>query len=162
MTPTTRRLLTIGGGAAVFCVAALMILFGLSGNRLFFHDPSMVVAGEVDVSKAFRLGGLVEPDSWTRDADGLVHRFRITDCRASVAVEYRGLLPDLFVEGQGAVAKGRLDVETGIMIADEVLARHDEAYTPKEVEQSLSDVAPKGEYAALIANGCAMAEDPRA
>ena len=160
MSPTLRRLLTIGGGAAVFCGAALMILFGLSGNRLFFHDPSMVVAGEFDLSKAFRLGGLVEPNSWTRDADGLVHRFRITDCLASVAVEYRGLLPDLFIEGQGAVARGKIDPETGVMIANEVLARHDEAYTPKEVEDSLSNVAPKGEYAALIANGCDTVEEP--
>jgi len=160
MSPTVRRLLTIGGGAAVFCAAALMILFGLTGNRLFFNDPSMVVAGEVDFSKAFRLGGLVAPNSWTRDDDGLVHRFYITDCLASVAVEYRGLLPDLFVEGQGAVARGRYDPITGVMVADEVLARHDEAYTPREVEDALSDVAPKGEYAALIANGCGVAEKP--
>lgn len=159
MTPLVRRLLTIGGGAGLVCASVMMIVFGLSGNRLFFYDPSMVISTQVDLSRPFRLGGLVEPGSLSSSEDGLVHRFRVTDCDASVVVTYRGLLPDLFVEGQGAVARGSYDSGGQLFIADEVLARHDEAYTPVEVEEALSDISPKGEYAELLANGCPALQD---
>lgn len=138
MTPRRRRrlllvgVLLIGLGAAV----ALM-LSAFRENLLYFYSPSEVLAGEVPAGARFRIGGLVEKGSVTRAGDNsLTLRFVLADCNGKLPVRYTGILPDLFREGQGIVAYGRLDGKDRF-IADEVLAKHDENYMPKEVADSL-------------------------
>ena len=118
---------------------AIAVGFGLNAfneNLMFFFSPSQVVAGEAPGDHPFRLGGMVVKGSVKRPGDDLLVRFDLTDFERVVSVEYQGILPDLFREGQGIVSKGRLR-EDGIFVADEVLAKHDENYMPPEVADSL-------------------------
>ncbi len=141
MTPKRKRRLAVvllvvfGVG-----VATLLALRGFEDNILFFLSPAQVAAGEAPNDRRFRIGGLVEAGSVARAADGLTVRFVLTDTNADIAVEYTGLLPNLFREGQGIVAHGRLRKD-GVFVADEVLARHDENYMAPEVHEALKRAA---------------------
>lgn len=137
MTPTRRRRLMLVGLLLLgLSAATALMLTAFSENLLYFYAPSEVAAGDVPPDTRFRVGGLVKSGSVSRAEDGLTVRFVLEDCTAGVPVRYKGILPDLFREGQGIVAYGRLD-EEGRFIADEVLAKHDENYMPKEVADSL-------------------------
>lgn len=117
-------------------VAVGFALNAFNENLMFFFSPSQVIAGEAPRDHAFRLGGMVVNGSVKRPGDDLLVRFDLTDFERVVTVEYTGILPDLFREGQGIVSKGKLR-EDGVFIADEVLAKHDENYMPPEVRDSL-------------------------
>jgi len=105
-------------------------------NLLYFYSPSSVINGEPPTSRSFRIGGLVVENSVSRDPESLVVSFVLTDTLAEVKVTYEGILPDLFKEGQGIVANGKLD-QDGVFVATEVLAKHDENYMPPEVAAAL-------------------------
>ena len=123
------------GGLAVLGVAVGIIGFTLKDTIMFFYSPSEVVEKKIKPQTRFRLGGLVEKGSVKRD-QGKTIRFNVTDNAESVRVSYTGTLPDLFREGQGVVTEGALD-NAGTFIADNVLAKHDENYMPKDVADSL-------------------------
>jgi cytochrome c-type biogenesis protein CcmE len=131
-----RRLMVLIMALSALGVAAALILNAFSDNLVFFHTPSDVQAGKAQPDRRFRLGGLVEPGSVVMAADRLSVAFRVTDGGTSVPVAYKGVLPDLFREGQGVVAEGRLD-RAGVFAASEILAKHDENYMPKEVADAL-------------------------
>ena len=135
MTRKQKRFAIIGGMGAVLAVAAALILTGLRDQIVFFRSPTEVMAGKVRPGDSFRLGGLVEKESVSREA-GQIVRFTITDGANAIKVVYTGLLPDLFREGQGVVTEGRLD-PGGTFVASTVLAKHDENYMPREVADSL-------------------------
>ena len=125
-----QRLVIASIAVAAVAGAVLLVLFALGGDSLsLFLQPSAVQAKEIEPGKRFRLGGLVATGSFTKAEDGLTYHFTITDCAADVPVTYRGLLPDLFREGQGVVTEGRLNAD-GTFVADTVLAKHDENYAP--------------------------------
>lgn len=137
MTPKrTQRLLLIAGLVVGVGTAATLAALAFRENMLFFFAPAQVQAGDAPVGRNFRLGGLVADGSVQRVGDGLTVDFTVTDGAASVPVRYTGLLPDLFREGQGVVALGRLDAD-GRFAAEEVLAKHDENYMPPEVAEAL-------------------------
>ena len=138
MTPRVRRTFFVLGILAGVSVAGVLALTAFRENVMFFFDPSQVVAGEVPAGQRFRLGGMVSEGSVQRTPGSLEVRFVVTDFRHEVPVRYTGVLPDLFREGQGVVAHGRLG-EDGVFIADEVLAKHDENYMPPEVARALKD-----------------------
>jgi cytochrome c-type biogenesis protein CcmE len=127
--PRTRRLGWIVGGLAALGVAAALVLNAFRSNLVFFFTPSQVVAHEAPQGRAFRIGGLVEAGSLTRDPNSLTVHFRVTDTAQTISVAYTGLLPDLFKEGKGVVAQGTLGPD-GAFHATEVLAKHDENYMP--------------------------------
>jgi cytochrome c-type biogenesis protein CcmE len=141
--PRRRRLLVgvalvvLGTGAA-----AALALRAFQENLLYFYSPSQVAAGEAPAGRAFRVGGLVAAGSFRRDAQSLVVSFALTDTLHSVDVVYDGVLPDLFREGQGVVANGRL-LADGRFRAEQVLAKHDENYMPPEVAESLAKAGVK-------------------
>ncbi len=135
MTRKRRRLILICICGGVLVVAVGLILNAMSGSIVFFRSPSEVAAQAVAPGTRFRLGGLVEAGSLRRGPDQTVD-FIITDTGSTVPVHYKGLLPDLFREGQGVVAEGRLE-PGGLFRADTVLAKHDEAYMPREVADAL-------------------------
>jgi cytochrome c-type biogenesis protein CcmE len=124
-------LMVIGVGIAV-----AFALNAFNQNLMFFYSPSEVIGGEAPRDHTFRLGGLVTDGSLNRQPDGLTVQFDVTDTLKNVKVQYTGILPDLFREGQGIVAHGRLR-DDGVFVADEVLAKHDENYMPPEVADSL-------------------------
>jgi cytochrome c-type biogenesis protein CcmE len=117
--------------------AAALALKAFRENLLYFYSPSQVVAGEAPVNRPFRIGGLVEEGSVARDPESLAVRFVLTDTLKGVEVTYTGVLPDLFREGQGIVANGRLTAD-GRFEASQVLAKHDENYMPPEVAEALT------------------------
>lgn len=124
-------LLVVGIGTAV-----ALALSAFQQNMLFFFDPSAIVAGEVPTDRTIRVGGLVTTGSVQRADDSLLVEFSVTDTRHAIPVRYEGILPDLFREGQGIIAIGRLQPD-GSFQAQEVLAKHDETYMPPEVADSL-------------------------
>ena len=123
-------------------VAVALATYALRQNINLFYDPSQIAAGEAPVDVRIRAGGMVEEDSVIRNPESLQVEFRVTDFTSSVLVEYTGILPDLFAEGQGVVAMGRLD-SNGRFVADQVLAKHDENYMPPEVHDALEKAASK-------------------
>jgi cytochrome c-type biogenesis protein CcmE len=127
--PRTRRLGWIIGGLAALGIAAGLVLNAFRSNLVFFFTPSQVAAHEAPQGRAFRIGGLVEAGSLTRDPNSLTVHFRVTDTAQTISVAYTGLLPDLFKEGKGVVAQGTLGPD-GAFHATEVLAKHDENYMP--------------------------------
>jgi cytochrome c-type biogenesis protein CcmE len=135
--PRHRRFMWIGAGVAVLGVAVALVLNVFQSNLVFFFTPSQIAANEVPKGRAFRVGGLVEEKSLTRAQDGLTVRFRITDTAQSVPVVYTGILPDLFKEGKGVVAQGRIEPD-GTFRASEVLAKHDENYMPPEAAEAVN------------------------
>ncbi len=138
MTRKRRRLVLISSGMIALSAAVALVLIAFEDNLVFFYSPSDLLAEKVPESRALRLGGLVEEDSVKRLADGLTVEFRVTDLANAVPVTYRGILPDLFREGQGVVAEGRFGAD-GVFVADEVLAKHDENYMPPEVAEALKE-----------------------
>ena len=135
MTRKQRRFAMIAGGVGVLAVAVLMVLFAMRDSIVFFNSPTDVAEKHIAPGARIRLGGLVAPGSVTR-GDALAVRFEVTDGNRAIAVTYQGILPDLFREGQGIVAEGALD-GAGVFKADNVLAKHDETYMPKEVADAL-------------------------
>ena len=132
-----RRALMIIAATGVLCLAVLLVLRALRDSVVFFHTPSEVIAQHIAAGQRIRLGGLVAAGSLRR-ADGTTVNFAITDGGATIPASYTGILPDLFREGQGVVAEGKLDA-TGRFLADTVLAKHDETYMPPEVARALKD-----------------------
>jgi cytochrome c-type biogenesis protein CcmE len=145
MTPRRRRLYWVLGILAGIAIAGSLALQAFRSNVMFFFDPTQVTAGEVKTGQRFRLGGMVVKGSLARQSGQLEVRFAVTDFKSTVPVRYSGVLPDLFREGAGVVAHGRLDAN-GVFVADEVLAKHDEKYMPPEVARSLK----KGESRAGV------------
>ena len=135
MSRKQRRLSLIGAAVAVLAVALALVLFALKDSIVFFNSPTELVEKQIKPGQRVRIGGLVKEGSVTRGSN-LAVRFEVTDGKSTVGVAYRGLLPDLFREGQGVVAEGALDAE-GIFEADSVLAKHDESYMPREVADAL-------------------------
>lgn len=136
MKPRHKRLMLAGivlGGAGL---AVALVLNAFNSNLVFFYSPSDVIAQQAPKDRTFRIGGLVEPGSVKRQADGVTVRFAVTDTAQVVPVEYRGILPDLFKEGKGVVAQGKLEGD-GIFRAQEVLAKHDENYMPPEAADAV-------------------------
>ena len=136
MTPKRRRLWMLVGSLCVLGVAATLVLYSLNDNLVFFYSPSQVAEKKPPPERRFRLGGLVVEGSVQKR--GQETRFRITDLKGELPVVYRGLLPDLFREGQGVIAEGSLGTD-GVFMAREVLAKHDENYMPPEVAKALKD-----------------------
>jgi len=132
-------------------IAAALVLKAFNRNLVFYFTPSQVAAKEAPLDRDFRLGGLVVVGSLTRDADGLTTRFTVTDTVLSIPVVYRGILPDLFKEGRGCVAQGKIGTD-GTFYAEQVLAKHDENYMPPgtvlkgdKVPGANSSIAPPGQ-----------------
>lgn len=138
MTPRRRRLALVCGILAGVAVAGVLALQAFRENVMFFFDPSQVAGGLAPAGERFRLGGMVTEGSVQRMPGSLEVRFVVTDFQHQVPVSYTGMLPDLFREGQGVVAHGKLDA-SGTFVADEVLAKHDEKYMPPEVARSLKN-----------------------
>jgi cytochrome c-type biogenesis protein CcmE len=136
MKPRHKRLALIAGGVASVALAAALVLNAFRSNLVFFFTPSQIAAGEAPGDRAFRIGGMVVAGSLKRQADGLTVHFTVTDTAKNVPVVYKGILPDLFREGKGVVAQGRLSAD-GVFRADEVLAKHDENYMPPEAAHAL-------------------------
>jgi cytochrome c-type biogenesis protein CcmE len=137
MKPRHQRMIAIAAGVALIAIAAALVLNAFQGNVVFFFSPSQVAAKEAPLEKTFRVGGMVEKGSLKRQADGLTVQFIVTDTAKSIPVSYTGILPDLFKEGKGVVAQGRLGAD-GVFRASEVLAKHDENYMPPEAAHALS------------------------
>jgi cytochrome c-type biogenesis protein CcmE len=138
MKPRHKRIGLVLLGLCSVVTAVGLALSAFNQNLMFFFTPSQVVAGEAPVARSFRVGGLVETGSLRRGADGLTAYFTITDTVHSVPIVYSGMLPDLFKEGRGCVAQGKVGSD-GVFHAELVLAKHDENYMPVEAAQSLED-----------------------
>ena len=147
MKPRTKRALAVVGGVATLAVVTALVLKAFQSNLVFVYSPTQVASAEAPKDRAFRVGGLVEEGSLQRLADGLTVTFRITDTAQTVPVTYTGLLPDLFQEGKGVVAQGRLGPD-GLFRAEQVLAKHDENYMPPEAADALAQ-AKKGQMPSL-------------
>jgi cytochrome c-type biogenesis protein CcmE len=135
MTRKQRRLALIGTSLAVLAVASALVLSALRDSIVFFNSPTDVAEKHPMPGIRMRIGGLVKPGSIER-GDNLLIRFAVTDGNTDIAVRYQGIVPDLFREGQGVVAEGKLDT-SGVFAADTVLAKHDERYMPREVVDAL-------------------------
>lgn len=142
MKARNKRLMFVVIGVAGLGIAATLVLNAFNSNMVFFFSPTQVKAKEAPQDRTFRLGGMVKEGSLMREDDGLTVHFDVTDNFETIKVTYKGILPDLFQEGQGVVAQGKLGGEGGFM-ATEVLAKHDESYMPPEVKDALE----KGEKA---------------
>jgi cytochrome c-type biogenesis protein CcmE len=138
MKPRTRRLVVIVAGLACVSGASALVLNALNSNVAFFFTPTQVSAGEAPQGRAFRVGGLVKEGSIQRNQ--MTVTFVMTDTAKDIPVSYTGILPDLFKEGKGAVAQGRLD-EQGRFVASEVLAKHDENYMPNEAQHAIDQAS---------------------
>ena len=135
MTRKQRRLFLIGGSGAVLVIALGLVLNAMSGSIVFFHSPTEVAQDQLAVGTRIRIGGLVQTGSVKR-GDNLNINFEVTDGKNAIPVHYQGIVPDLFREGQGVVAEGKIE-PNGTLNADTVLAKHDERYMPKEVVEAL-------------------------
>jgi cytochrome c-type biogenesis protein CcmE len=134
--PKRRRFYFVVVGMVLLGAAAGLALYAMNDTLVFFYSPSEVLAKQIPPGRTLRIGGLVETGSVASDADGATVHFRVTDTAKTVAVVYKGILPDLFREGQGVVAEGTMS-QDGVFVAAEVLAKHDEKYMPKEVVDAL-------------------------
>jgi cytochrome c-type biogenesis protein CcmE len=148
MKPRHKRIAIIAAGLGALGIAAALVLNAFQSNLVFFFSPSQVEANEAPRGKAFRIGGLVEAGSVKRQDDGLTVRFRVTDTAKTITVVYTGILPDLFKEGKGVVAQGRLGAD-GVFEATEVLAKHDENYMPPDAAHAIEQ-AQKAQKSAII------------
>lgn len=135
-----KKLLVIALGVTGIGIAAALILNAFKSNLVFFFSPTQVARGEAPTDRAFRIGGLVEAGSLKRDPDGLTVHFIVTDTAKSMPVVYKGILPDLFKEGKGVVAEGKLGAD-GVFTSTQVLAKHDENYMPPEAAHALEQAA---------------------
>jgi len=139
--PRHKRALIIVGALATLAIAAVLILNALNSNIALYVTPSEVAAGKAPKGQTFRIGGMVKDGSLKRDE--LVVHFIITDLVKEIPVSYKGILPDLFKEGKGAVVQGKLDPD-GQFVASEVLAKHDENYMPPEAKHALEQAQKNG------------------
>ena len=137
MKPRHRRLIYVALGLALLGATAALVLNAFRSNLVFFYSPTQVADKEAPLNKTFRLGGLVEQGSLKRLPDGVTVSFVVTDTGKSIPVRYKGILPDLFKEGKGVVAQGRLEAD-GVFQAREVLAKHDENYMPPEAAEAIA------------------------
>lgn len=140
MKPRHKKLTIIIASVAALGLSAALVLDAFQSNLVFFFSPTQVVANEAPQGKSFRIGGLVEKGSVKRQSDGVTVNFVVTDTAEFIPVVYTGILPDLFKEGKGVVAQGKLSSD-GIFRADEVLAKHDENYMPPEVAAALEQAS---------------------
>ena len=131
MKPKNQRLVLVSAALVAVLVAVLLAMWGLREKASYFYTPAEIAAGKAPQLKPIRLGGMVEKGSIRHDPDGVTIRFVVTDGRATTLVTYRGIVPDLFREGSGVVAEGR--VEKAAFVADTILAKHDERYMPPEL-----------------------------
>jgi len=131
MKPKNQRLALLVAAALAVLLAVLLAMWGLKDRASYFYTPAEIAAGKAQDGKAMRLGGMVERGSVERQRDGVTIRFTVTDGQARTPVTYRGIMPDLFREGSGAVAEGRM--QSGTFVADTILAKHDERYMPPEL-----------------------------
>jgi len=136
MKPRHKRIALIIAGLAILGIAVTLVLNAFRSNLVFFFTPTQVVAHEAPQGRNFRIGGLVEKGSVKRQPDGVTVRFVVTDTAKSVPVMFTGILPDLFKEGKGVVAQGKLGAD-GVFAASEVLAKHDENYMPPEAADAV-------------------------
>ena len=134
MKPRHKRIALIVGGLATLGIAATLVLSAFQSNLVFFFTPTQIAAGEAPKERAFRVGGLVKSGSLQRD--GITAHFIVTDTAKEIPVAYTGILPDLFREGKGVVAQGKLGAD-GKFVASEVLAKHDENYMPPEAKHAV-------------------------
>ncbi|MCA1941672.1 MAG: cytochrome c maturation protein CcmE [Caenispirillum bisanense] len=139
MTRKKRRLYFVGAGMLALFAGAALVLTAFQDNLVFFYSPSDLQTKQVSADQRFRLGGMVEEGTVEKQGDTV--RFKVTDYAASTPVTFTGLLPDLFREGQGVVAEGRIGAD-GVFVATEVLAKHDENYMPPEVADALARQDP--------------------
>jgi len=140
MKPRHKKITVIALSVSALTIAAVLVLDAFQSNLVFFFSPSQVAAKEAPIGKNFRIGGLVEEGSLKREGDGTTMKFAITDTAEVIRVVYTGILPDLFKEGKGVVAQGKI-ADDGIFYADEVLAKHDENYMPPEAASALEQAA---------------------
>jgi|TARA_B110000305_G_C19343864_1_gene590612 cytochrome c-type biogenesis protein CcmE len=136
MKPRYKRLILVVVALALLTLGATFVLKAFRSNLVFFYTPTEVLAGQVPDGQAFRIGGMVQEGSVGRKEDGVTVRFEVTDTIENVPVQFIGILPDLFQEGKGVVAQGRINAE-GVFVADQVLAKHDENYMPPEAAEAL-------------------------
>ena len=136
MTPRRKRMVAVAAIVIGVGAATAVALQAFQENIMYFYSPSQISAGEAPTGRSFRLGGLVTTGSLQRTPGSIEINFVVTDNAESIPVKYSGLLPDLFREGQGVIAHGKLGTD-GVFVADEVLAKHDENYMPPEVAESL-------------------------
>ena len=142
MTPRRKRMLTVALILAGVGISVAFALQAFQKNLLYFYSPSQVEAGEAPQSRTIRVGGMVEKGSVQRASGSLEVRFTLTDFANSLTVSYTGVLPDLFREGQGIIARGRFG-DGGLFVAEEVLAKHDENYMPPEAQHALDEARKK-------------------
>jgi cytochrome c-type biogenesis protein CcmE len=138
MTARRKRIGLVAVGLCAVAAVVGLVLSTFNENLTFFFSPSQVVAGDAPVGRTFRIGGLVQEGTLRRGRDGLTAYFTVTDTVESIRVVYTGILPDLFKEGRGCVAQGRIGPD-GVFLAEQVLAKHDENYMPVEAAQSIED-----------------------
>jgi len=140
MKPRHKKLVIIFVSVAALGLSAKLVLDAFQSNLVFFFSPTQVAANEAPRGKSFRIGGLVEKGSVKRQSDGITVNFVVTDTAKVIPVVYTGILPDLFKEGKGVVAQGKLSAD-GVFRADEVLAKHDENYMPPEAADALEQAS---------------------
>ena len=140
MKPRQKRFIFILVGIAILGSAVGLVLYALQNNVSLYFTPTQVYNKEAPQGRSFRIGGLVEEGSVTRDKDGLTVHFNITDTAQKMPVTYKGILPDLFKEGKGVVAQGKLQADN-VFYAEEVLAKHDENYMPPEALHAIEEAA---------------------
>src|SRR6266446_5967596 len=131
-----KRAVFIFACLAAISLATWLVLGAFRNNLVFFFSPTQIATKEAPVGKTFRIGGLVQDGTLKRDTDGLTVRFTVTDTANTIPVVYKGILPDLFKEGRGCVAQGRVGTD-GVFYADQIMAKHDENYMPPEAARAL-------------------------
>ena len=156
-----KKLALIGGALAILGIIAALVLNALNSNIALYISPTDVAAGKAPADKLFRIGGMVKEGSVQRQADGVTIAFVVTDTEQDITVNYKGILPDLFMEGKGVVAQGKLS-GTGTFVAQEVLAKHDENYMPPEAAKALDDAQARAAGKQAAEAGAAPATAPKA
>ena len=144
-----KRITFIVVGLAGLSIAAFLVANAFRNNLVFFFSPTQVAAKEAPINRTFRVGGLVQEGTLKRDPDGLTVRFTVTDTAQSIPVVYKGILHDLFKEGRGCVAQGKIGAD-GVFRADQVLAKHDENYMPPEAGQAIDKAKHAREAAKTV------------
>ena len=144
-----KRITFIVVGLAGLSIAAFLVANAFRNNLVFFFSPTQVAAKEAPINRTFRIGGLVQEGTVKRESDGLTVRFIVTDTAQSIPVVYKGILPDLFKEGRGCVAQGKLTSD-GVFHAEQVLAKHDENYMPPEAGQAIDKAKHAQEAAKTV------------
>ena len=150
MKPRHKKLIAIVAGVTMLVAAGLLVLNAFRSNIVYFRSPTEILSGTVSTQGMLRLGGMVDQGSVKRIPDSLRVQFKVTDYEKCITVNYEGILPDLFREGQGVIVEGRLQPDG--FHADKVLAKHDEKYMPPEVAQSLKGTGPGKKAACAVSS----------